>query len=271
MYEALRANLPPASQAYWDSSLPMIGGGVLNAGRFERYVSRFRRAVLPLAPGRRAIRAMLSATSLGGQRRIYEERWDSRRWRLLFKLFFSRALLERFGRDRVFFAHSEINDIGAHYLSRTRHALTNVPIWSNPYLTWMMSGTFGADGRQPDYLKTAVQAVIRARIARIEAQTASLDDTLEALPSGSVDAFYLSDVFELYDPSAYASTLTEIARVGRPGARICYWNNLVSRRRPDSLAGELVSHPELSSRLHAQDRAFLYSAFVVESVRDAKA
>lgn len=270
-YEAFRAELPPPSQAYWDSNLRMIEGGVLNGGRFERYVARFRRAVLPLAPGRRAIREMLNATSLSEQRRIYGDRWDSHRWRLLFKLFFSRRLLERFGRDRAFFAHCEIDDIGAHYLARARHALTNVPIWNNPYLTWMMSGEFGTGERLPDYLRADVQAAIRPRIARIEAQTATLDEALEDLPPDSVDAFYLSDVFELSDPSAYAATLAEIARVGRPGARICYWNNLVSRRRPEALAGELLGHPELSSKLHAQDRAFLYSAFVVESVQGAKA
>ncbi len=267
VYKTLRTTLAPEAQRYWDGNLPMIEGGVIHAGRFERYLSGFRRAVLPLVPGRRAVREMLRATSLDVQRRIYHESWDTSRWRLLFRLFFSRSLMGRFGRDPAFFAQCEIADIGDHYLLRAEHALTNLPIWTNPYLTYMLSGRFGTDRRIPDYLRPAVQAIVRERIDRVVVQTASLDDVLRDLPSDSVDAFYLSDVFELSTMTEYSSTLTEIARVGRVGARICYWNNLVTRRRPDALAGALVSHQDEARSLHAQDRAFLYSRLVIESVR----
>lgn len=267
LYGRLRATLTPEARCYWDANAAMIEGGVIHAGRFERYLSGFRRAVLPIVPGRRAVRDMLRATSLADQRRVYEQGWDSRRWRMLFRLFFSRSLLERFGRDRAFFAQCEIEDIGDHYLSRARHALTNVPISSNPYLTYMLSGRFGTGRRAPDYLRPSVQSLVRERADRIVVQTASLDAVLRTLPSDSVDAFYLSDIFELSAPAAYAATLSEVARVGRSGARICYWNNLVPRHRPDALAGQILSHPDEARSLHAQDRAFLYSGLVVESVR----
>jgi S-adenosylmethionine-diacylglycerol 3-amino-3-carboxypropyl transferase len=267
LYERLRPALTQVARSFWDAAPAKIEGGVIHAGRFERYLAGFRRSILPLVPGRRVVHDMLRASTLSDQRRIYELGWDSRRWRLLFRLSFSRSLLERFGRDRAFFAQCEIEDIGDHYLGRARHALTNVPIWSNPYLTYMLSGRFGSDRRAPDYLRSSVQPVMRARADRIVVQTASLDDVLGAMPADSVDAFYLSDVFELSGPAAYAATLAEIARVGRPGARICYWNNLVTRQRPEDLADRIVSHSDEATSLHARDRAFLYSRLVVESVR----
>ena len=270
-YEFLRPSLTPDAQRHWDANLAMVAAGLIHAGRFERYLSVFRRGILSIVPGRRAVREMLGAQSLGDQRQVYRARWDSRRWRLLFRLFFSRELLRRFGRDPAFFAQCEIDNIGDHYLARAEHALTSLPIRNNPYLRYMLSGRFGRDRQMPDYLRPDVQPVLRRRIDRIAIQTARLEDVLRDLPSRSIDAFYLSDIFELATPAEHAATLAEVARVGRVGARICYWNNLVTRRRPETLARELLSHADEARALHARDRAFLYSRLVVESVRGAAA
>jgi S-adenosylmethionine-diacylglycerol 3-amino-3-carboxypropyl transferase len=265
----VRDALPDNARAWWDEHLDQVARGVIHAGRFERYLALFRRLVLPVAPGRATVRAMLEAADVADQRRIYRARWDSRRWRLLFRVFFSRGLLRRLGRDPAFFEHCEIGDIGAHYLARAEHALLDIPIRSNPYLTYILSGGYGPGDRMPDYLRPEVAAALCGRLDRIVVRTASLDDVLRTLPAQSVDAFYLSDVFELVGPAEHAATLREVLRVGRPGARICYWNNLVDRRRPDALAGSLLSDGRESDQLHARDRAFLYSRIVVESVGGA--
>lgn len=266
VYQQLRPALPAEARRFWDSNPASIEAGVIHTGRFERYLSLFRRAVLPLVPGRRIVREMLDVTNLDEQRQIYAERWNSRRWRFLFRLFFSRRLLRRFGRDPAFFENCEIEDIGAHYLARAEHALVDIPIWSNPYVTYILSGGFGPGERSPDYLRPDTQSIVRERLDRIEVRTGSLDDILRLLPPGSVDAFYLSDVFELSTPAEHARTLAEVARVGRPGARICYWNNLAARQRPESLKGSLLSDVTESARLHEIDRAFLYSRLVIETV-----
>jgi S-adenosylmethionine-diacylglycerol 3-amino-3-carboxypropyl transferase len=64
----------------------------------------------------------------------------------------------------------------------------------------------------------------------------------------------------------YHRLLDAILRVSRPGARLAYWNMLVPRHRPDTLADRLIPLPDLAARLHAADRAFFYSAFVIEEV-----
>ena len=42
---------------------------------------------------------------------------------------------------------------------------------------------------------------------------------------------------------------------------------LAPRRRPESMAGELVPLQELADRLFRNDKAFFYSGFVVEEVQ----
>jgi S-adenosylmethionine-diacylglycerol 3-amino-3-carboxypropyl transferase len=268
-YRRLRPRLSPAARAYWDDRSDAIAAGVNHAGRFERYVSWFRRGLLPIVPGRDVVRAMLAARTVDGQRRIYSDRWDTRAWRGLFRVFFSRRLLAALGRHPAFFDHAPGLDVGRTYLDRARDGLTTTPIGWNPYVTFALTGRYLLPEAIPAYLRPANADLLAARADRVEVRTDALLDVLRDLPDRSVDAFYLSDIFELSTSAEYAATLAEIARVGRDGGRLCYWNNLVDRRRPETLADRLVPQPDLATRLHAQDRAFLYERLVIEVVRRA--
>jgi S-adenosylmethionine-diacylglycerol 3-amino-3-carboxypropyl transferase len=57
-----------------------------------------------------------------------------------------------------------------------------------------------------------------------------------------------------------------LARTGKQGGRLAYWNMLAERHRPEELSGVLKPLTELSRQLFAQDKAFFYSDFVVEEI-----
>ena len=268
-YETIRPALSPNARTWWDAAPDAVASGVIHQGRLERYLALFRRHVLSLVPGRATLRAMLAATSLAEQRSIYATRWNSPLWRGLFRLFFSKWALAARGRHPAFFTHCAVDDLGRHYLARCRAGLTDVPIQDNSFVTYMLLGAYDHPGRLPVYLRPDALARLRPRAARLTIETAGLMDTLSSLPDRSIDAFYLSDVFELFSQAEHEVALVELARVGRPGARLCYWNNLVERRRPAHLAQLLASHDDTARALHRHDRAFLYSRFVVESVEGA--
>ncbi len=58
-----------------------------------------------------------------------------------------------------------------------------------------------------------------------------------------------------------------VVALSEPHARLAYWNMFVPRTRPDSLAAILKSDEPLSTELHARQKTFFYSRFVVENVR----
>jgi S-adenosylmethionine-diacylglycerol 3-amino-3-carboxypropyl transferase len=267
-YEAIRPVLSVAAARHWDDRLADIADGVIHSGRFERYLAWFRRGVLPIVPGRDAVRRMLAAQDVGEQRRLYRDQWDSAAWRALFRAFFSRRLMAAIGRDPAFFDQVAGGSVGAHFLARAIEGLTRTPIRSNPYVTYILSGSYRIPDAAPAYLQPKHAPLLAERADRISVFTGSLLDALGDQRDRSVDAFYLSDIFELVDPAGYEAILAEIARTGRTGARLCYWNNLVPRTRPASLADRLSSETDLAGRLHAGDRAFIYSRFVVETVRE---
>ena len=65
---------------------------------------------------------------------------------------------------------------------------------------------------------------------------------------------------------AFIERLATLAERATPDGRLAYWNMLVPRRRPESMAGRLQPLTDLAGKLHLQDKAFFYSAFVVEEV-----
>jgi S-adenosylmethionine-diacylglycerol 3-amino-3-carboxypropyl transferase len=263
LYARCRSHLSPAVRTFWDARPGDVAAGIGGAGRFERYLALFRWRVLPLVHSPATRRALLAGGPSEERARFYRERWDTWRWRLVFRLFFSRFVMARAGRDPEFFRYVE-GSVAERLLARARNALTALDPAENPYLHWILTGQHGA--ALPLALRPEHFATIRANLDRLEWRQQSLEDFAATAAPGSVDRFNLSDVFEYVAPAAYEATLERLLRVARPGARLAYWNMLAPRSRPEALAGRLRPLAELAARLHQADKAFFYSAFVVEEV-----
>src|SRR6266567_7852415 len=115
LYKRCRPLLAGATQEFWDRRQKAIQYGIGGAGRFERYFALFRNCVLPLVHRRPTVAALLQPKSLEARRTFSAERWDMWRWRLLFRLFFSRTIMGRLGRDPAFFRYVQ-EDVAASIL-----------------------------------------------------------------------------------------------------------------------------------------------------------
>jgi S-adenosylmethionine-diacylglycerol 3-amino-3-carboxypropyl transferase len=264
LYSRCRPSLGASARRFWDRRPAAIEEGIGSSGKFERYLALFRRCVLPLIHDADTVNELLRPASMEVRKRFYDEHWNTRQWRLLFRVFFSRAVMGAFGRDAEFFRYVE-TDVPATILHRTRHALTELDPSSNPYVHWILTGTHGEAlpcALRPEHFDT-----IRQNLDRLEWHEASLEQYLDDCGEQRIDRFNLSDVFEYVSPEHYEQTLRSIVRRSRPGARLAYWNMLVSRRRPRRLARQLRPLDGLARVLHRMDRAFFYSAFRLEEVQ----
>jgi S-adenosylmethionine-diacylglycerol 3-amino-3-carboxypropyl transferase len=264
LYRRCRPLLSAEARRFWDARPDAVAAGIGAAGKFERYLALFRRRVLPLVHGRGTVAALLRPRDAEGRARFYRERWDTWRWRALFRLFFSRPVMARAGRDPRFFQYVQ-GDVAGRILARARYALTALDPGANPYLTWILTGRHG--DALPYALRPEHFAAIRDHLDRLEWHRVSLEEYLAGTGRAAFDRFNLSDVFEYVAPDHAERLLARLADAGRPGARLAYWNLLVPRRRPASLVARLRPLDALAERLHARDRAFFYSAFVLEEVQ----
>lgn len=265
-YHHLRDRLPDDVRAYWDAHEETIRGGIAGSGRFERYLDTFRTRVLPLVHDRATIDALFGCRSLEAQRAFYTSRWDGWRWRGLFRLFFSRFVMARSGRSKEQFAQVE-GAVADRFLARARHALTELPLDDNFFVQWMLQGRFSDLERAHPYLSTDGHAKLKAAGDRVRVVHASLEEFLERCEPGTFSAFNYSNLFE-YVPAEHHARLLELTvRAARPGARVAYWNLLVDRHRPASLADRLQRHEDVAAALLPRDRAFVYGGFQLEVVR----
>jgi S-adenosylmethionine-diacylglycerol 3-amino-3-carboxypropyl transferase len=263
LYRRCRGQLSENVRAFWDAHPKAIHRGIGGAGKFESYFSLFRRVVLPLVHSRERIDRLLRGGTLQQRLSFYKHHWDTWSWRLMFHVFFSRFVMGRFGRDPSFFSYAE-GGVAHRILDRTRHALTMLDPADNPYLQWILTGRHTT--ALPYALRPENFDAIRANLDRLEWQAVSLEDFLDRQPRQSIDRYNLSDLFEYMSEANYHQLLAKVAGCGRPGSRLAYWNMLVPRSRPESMAAQLTPLADLAAKLHLQDRAFFYSRFVVEAV-----
>ncbi len=267
LYDACRPLMrEDEHRAFWDAQRGLLeksGFGPL--GKFESYFRHFRRYALPLVHGGGTVDALFTPRDRGSRGAFYHTQWASWRWRLMFAVFFSRPVMGLLGRDKAFFDHVE-GGPAAHLTERTRHALVELEPWENPYLHWILKGTFG--DALPLALRPAHFDAIRTRVNRLEWRLSALETATEDLAAEGVrpSRFNLSDIFEYMSPEAAGDLLERLAHAGAPGGRLAYWNMMAPRRRPERLAELLIPQTDFAERLHAQDKAFFYSAFVVEEI-----
>jgi len=264
LYRAVRPLLSPAAAAFWDSRSADVARGVGGAGKFENYFRIFRERVLPLVHSRRMVLRLLEPRTASARETFYNDEWDTARWRALFRVFFSRTVMGLLGRDPSFFAYVE-GSVADRIFVRTRHALTALDPGENPYLQWILTGSHPR--ALPFALRPENFERIRSRLDRFEWHCVSIGEYFSRPDAVRPSRFNLSDIFEYLSPDESGHLLGRLADHAPPGARLAYWNMLAPRSRPASLAHRIRPLPELAARLHLADKAFFYSAFVVEEIQ----
>lgn len=226
----------------------VIERGIIHAGRFENYFRIFRKWVLPLVHSRRNVEKLLEPKSREERERFYRDEWNTWRWRAMFRLFFSRFVMGRTGRDPEFFRYVE-GSVAERIFKRAEYAMTALAPHENPYLTFIFTGNYR--NVLPRYLREL--DAVRANLDRLTLVQGSIEDAAQ----GTFDGFYLSDIFEYIDPATTRAIFERLLAHANRHARFAYWNLLVPRRG----AGRAL---EEADALFARDLAFFYSAFVLE-------
>jgi S-adenosylmethionine-diacylglycerol 3-amino-3-carboxypropyl transferase len=263
LYAQCRKYLPEDARTFWDSHPNLIAAGIGAAGKFENYFRAFRKWIVPLIHSKSCVQRLLADKPLEARRAFYRDEWDTARWRWMFRLFFSRTIMGRFGRDPAFFQYVE-GSVADRIAQRSRHALCELNPAENPYLQWILTGRHLTT--LPHALRPEHFDAIRSRLDRIEYHCLSVEQYLAGYTGPPIRCFNLSDIFEYMSPANYQALLEAILSRAASSGRLAYWNMLVPRSRPETMANRLRPLPELAERLHLQDKAFFYSRVVVEEV-----
>jgi S-adenosylmethionine-diacylglycerol 3-amino-3-carboxypropyl transferase len=244
-YRAQAGGLSADARAYWDAHPKMVERGVLGAGVTEKFIggvmSVMKAAIHP--PSR--VRRLLACRSLEEQRDLFAKEWDTRRWRLLFTLLLNRAVFRKTYHP-AFFAHVENPSFADHFRRLADHTITEIPISTNYFLHYMLTGSYGP--ALPPYLE-------QAGAGDLTIVDGSYTEYLRTLPDRSVDGFAISNILEWFTPEQADDLFSEVVRTALPGAGFVFRNFVGWNEVPERWAGVVVEDRPRGEEMIKRDRS----------------
>ena len=258
MYDKIREKLEKDVRDYWDLNRKAIETGVIHIGKFEKFFKIFREKILPLIHNKKRVEGLFEKKSKQEREEYYNKHWNNFRWKLMFKLFLSKSVVGKFGRDKEFFRYAE-KDISKEMKERSRYALCELDSYENPYIHYIMMGNYRLDCL-PYFLRRENFENIKKNLDKIDFK---------------INKFNLSDIFEYMSLENYRNLMKKIYDNADNSAILAYWNLIVERNsekldctenKKNNIGKNFQRMKEFDKRLHKKDKTFFYNDFVVEKV-----
>lgn len=257
--------LMSTSYKWWLKHQVFIKRGIIHVGKFEKFITTFRKYILPFIHSKATINEFITAPSIQKQREFYNQRWNSKKWRLYFRLSSHPFIINRFARQKEMSYHTTASKVAHRYLDRLEKNLNNTLLSKNHFMQYCLTGNYGKT--LPPYIEEDNYKVLKS--LPISSLTIETRDALKYLRSKSDNTFSkynMSDIFEALSKNDYEAFWSEIIRTSKKNAVIAYWNNLVTRPIPDQFKNVLKEEKKLSETLAKKDKVFFYEGFHVYTV-----
>ena len=280
MYDKIREKLDKDVRDYWDLNRKAIETGVIHIGKFEKFFKIFREKILPLIHNKKRVEGLFEKKSKQEREEYYNKHWNNFRWKLMFKLFLSKSVVGKFGRDKEFFRYAE-KDISKEMKERSRYALCELDSYENPYIHYIMMGNYRLDCL-PYFLRRENFENIRKNLHKLEIVQNSVEEYLDKIDF-KINKFNLSDIFEYMSLENYRNLMKKIYDNADNNAILAYWNLIVERNsaklnytenemkenienKKNNIEKNFQRMEEFDKKLHKKDKTFFYTDFVVEKV-----
>lgn len=251
IYSQLVHVLPNKTKDFWDRSFKQIEKGVIYSGKFEKYFRFFARFIVPLIHSKKTIDRLFKKKSAQEQRIFYNEVWENKRWKWLFKIFFSRFIMGKFGRDPSFFNEVKI-PVAEYIFDKSKNHLSSTEAQSNYFLYFILTGHFGEN--LPYYAREENFESIKRNIDSLKTELNTVEN-VDIVTTG-YNKFNLSNIFEYLNMDEFKAIAEKLTANSDSQSRFAYWNLMVNRDMT-----EISGKVEKISSDNFKDKGFFYKSF----------
>ncbi|MCI9365788.1 MAG: DUF3419 family protein [Clostridia bacterium] len=263
IYKKIEEKLSEETREYLNNNLEIVENGIIHSGKFENYFKIFRKNVLPLIHTKKIRDELLNKKTKKERYVFFEDKWNNLRWKMLFKIFFSKAVMGRLGRDKAFFRYVNV-DVSKNILERTKYAITELDTSENPYLYYIMNGKY-KDVLPAAYRKENFEK-IKQNIDKITVLSETVETFIKRDDIDYINKYNLSDIFEYMSDDEMCNIFKKILNKSPIGTKVVYWN-MLSPKRASKYFEKLLYKEEEAKKLFKEDKAFFYSDFIIEEIK----
>jgi S-adenosylmethionine-diacylglycerol 3-amino-3-carboxypropyl transferase len=280
--DALRSDLSPVAQAYWDKHIGFfLGRGWRKSFYYRGTSGLLAKLVLTNAHVlhrlREPIQALLDADTVAEQRRIYEGKIKRRIWTPWLRWFLSRSFtLTLLGvpwpqRDQI--TRQYPGGVTQFIRDSLETVVCQLPFRDNYFWRVYFQG-FYTQACCPEYLKRDNFTALRAAMPRLHIHTGTVTDYLRTASPGLTRFVLLDhmDWMSCTNPGALTEEWEAILATAAPGARAIFRSaglrvdfldhlRVTFQGRHRELGSLLRYHTDLAAELHARDRVHTYGSF----------
>jgi len=253
-FDLLKNDLSEDVCQYWELNFNQLKAGIIHEGKFEKYFQLFVSKILPWIHSKKTIENLLAPKNKEEQEQFYFKKWNTWRWRLLFKIFFSKYVMGKYGRDPEFLKEVKV-PVGQTIFQKAENQLKSIQAHNNFILRYNLTGSFGE--LLPHHLERENYEKIKANLDRLVIEEGYAQEAFRS--HGKFDCFNLSNIFEYMNPELFQNTAKEIVDNCNSGGRIAYWNLMVPRNLSE--VTDVEYQKEISEKLSQIDKGFFYKQF----------
>ena len=248
LYNDLRNYLDEQTRSYFDERIYLIDKvKIVNLGRFEYYFCVFKNKILPLVHSSKTVVDFFNCETLESQREFYEKKFNSLRFKLAFKIFFSQPVMKKIGRDKEFFKYNKGN-LPAMLKGQFENCIYNNLNKDNPYFQYIAFNKFNCN---LPYLDEQNFEIIKSRVDRIKIKKIQFEDQIKS--GEKFDLLYLSDIFEYMSQEKTDQLTPYIYNSLNECGQVLFFNMMNTRRLYGDFLEELVDQKF--------NRTFYYKSF----------
>ncbi len=251
LFQLIMPELSPKTRMFWQDNTELIEQGLIHQGKFEKYFELYRNKVLPLIHSSNVIDTLFESKSSSSQKGFYSRKWNNLRWRGLFKIFFSKFIMGRLGRDPQFLTEVEL-PVGDFIYNQAANHLSSKSCQQNFFLDYILRGSFNI--RLPHYAREENFYKIKSNIDKLEIRLGYAQEIAEEYKG--LNKFNLSNIFEYMSKEVFQSVVTKLASLTKKESRFAYWNLMVPRELSSA-----VNSLEKVNFNYTNDNGFFYSSF----------
>jgi S-adenosylmethionine-diacylglycerol 3-amino-3-carboxypropyl transferase len=259
LYAKVKPFLNKEDQEYWQERIVEIEEGIIHQGKFEKYFKTFRDKVLSKVHSNKKVDQLFEKKTPKRQEIFFYNKWNTWRWRLLFKVFFSKYVMGKFGRDPKFLKQVAV-PVSSFILDKAATHLGSTYSQSNYFLEYILTGKFSIN--LPHYVRKENFDSIKNNIEKLVVFEGFAQDAFKK--HKGFNKFNLSNIYEYLEPKIFETVVQNMMEHCKDNSTFCYWNLMVDRKMSE-VNSSLIYQKDKSKELQIKDKGFFYKNFIIET------